>query len=99
MQEIRRAGRSGRKSSAVMYYNNSDIARNKDNIDASIREYCTSATVCLRKILLNYFGFETVNQEECCVICNGSLIESSQMNVLIYFMRKPRRLLRHTGMM
>ena len=77
MQEIGRAGRSGRKSSVVMYYNNSDIARNKDNIDDSIREYCTSATVCLCKILLNYFGFETVNQEECCVICNGSLVEST----------------------
>ena len=77
MQEIGRAGRSGRKSSAVMYYNNSDIAKNKDNIDDSIREYCTSATICLRKILLNYFGFETVKQEECCVICNGSLVEST----------------------
>ena len=29
MQEIGRAGRSGRKSSAVMYYNNSDIAKKK----------------------------------------------------------------------
>ena len=77
MQEIGRAGRSGRKSSAVMYYNNSDIAKNKDNIDDSIREYCTSATICLRKILLNYFGFESVKQEECCVICNGSLVKST----------------------
>ena len=37
----------------------------------------SSATICLRKILLNYFGFESVKQEECCVICNGSLVKST----------------------
>ncbi len=77
MQEIGRAGRSGSKSCAIMYYNNSDIAKNKDIINDSIREYCTSKNVCLRKIILNYFGFESIQQKECCVICNGSSAVSS----------------------
>ena len=33
IQGIGRAGHNGRKSSAVMFYNNSDIAKNKDNVD------------------------------------------------------------------
>lgn len=77
MQEIGRAGRSGSKSSATMYYNNSDIAKNKDIIDESIRQYCTSVTVCLRKILLNYFGFQRVEQEECCLICDKCLYDGA----------------------
>lgn len=77
MQEIGRAGRSGSKSIATMHYNNSDIAQNNDTIDDSIRQYCRSDSVCLRKILLNYFGFQAVKQEECCVICKQSLDDST----------------------
>jgi superfamily II DNA helicase RecQ len=73
MQEIGRACCSGSKSiCAIMYYNNSDISKNKDIINDSIREYCTSENTCLRKMHLNYFGFESNQQMECCVICNGS---------------------------
>ena len=42
MQEIGRAGRIGQQASAILYFNNSDIAQNKDIIDYSIRVYCTS---------------------------------------------------------
>jgi len=33
LQEIMRAGRSGEHSSAVMYYNNSDIAKKQEELD------------------------------------------------------------------
>ena len=76
MQEIGRAGRIGQQASAILYFNNSDIAQNKDISYDSIREYCTSEKVCLRKLLLGYFGFSCKKQEKCCVICDGEFTPS-----------------------
>ena len=70
-QEIGRAGRCGEPAMATLYYNNSDIASNKTNIDDSMRMYCQTDDVCLRKILLEYFGFSDVNQEKCCSVCDS----------------------------
>ncbi|XP_064631641.1 ATP-dependent DNA helicase RecQ-like [Lineus longissimus] len=53
-QEIGRAGRSGQPSSGVMYYNNSDIAKNRTGMTDEMREYCRSQ-ICLRITLVKYF--------------------------------------------
>ena len=55
-QEIGRAGHCVEPAMATLYYNNSDIASNKTNIDDSMRMYCQTDDVCLRKILLEYFN-------------------------------------------
>lgn len=71
LQEIGRAGRCGQPATATMYFNNSDVADNKTNVDNSMKRYCKSNDICLRKILLEYFGFPNVNQKRCCCICDG----------------------------
>ncbi|XP_028413595.1 ATP-dependent DNA helicase Q-like SIM [Dendronephthya gigantea] len=70
MQEIGRAGRTGIQSYATLYYNNSDIGSHKKHIQESMKSYCKSREVCLRKQLLEYFGFTTPRQENCCSVCN-----------------------------
>ena len=52
MQEIGRAGRTGLSSCATLYYNNSDIGKNKKHVEESMKSYCTSEDSCLRKQLL-----------------------------------------------
>ena len=71
MQEIGRAGRNGCQASAILYFNNSDISKNNKIIDKSIRDYCSSEG-CLRRKLLQYFGFIPNIQERCCGVCNNS---------------------------
>ena len=51
-QETGRAGRDGKQSVAVLYYNNHDIATNRPGISDSIREYCKLQDTCLRMFLL-----------------------------------------------
>ncbi|XP_068691596.1 recQ-like DNA helicase BLM [Montipora foliosa] len=71
MQEIGRAGRTGLSSCATLYYNNSDIAKNKKHVEESMKSYCRSEDTCQRKLLLGYFGFSSVQQKGCCCICDG----------------------------
>ena len=71
MQEIGRAGRTGISSHATLYYNNSDIGNNKKHIEESMKFYCRAEDTCLRKLLLDYFGFSSVQQDNCCCICDG----------------------------
>lgn len=71
MQEIGRAGRTGIQSHAILYYNNSDIGKNKKHINDSVRHYCRSTDTCLRKQLLEYFGFTVAKQSKCCSVCDG----------------------------
>ena len=71
MQEIGRAGRTGLSSCATLYYNNSDIANNKKHVEESMKSYCRSEDTCQRKLLLDYFGFSSVQQKGCCCICDG----------------------------
>lgn len=72
LQEIGRAGRLGQEASAVMYFNQSDIAKNRKGITDEIREYCTHQG-CLRLMLVNYFGFDSPvysgEKKSCCSNC------------------------------
>lgn len=53
IQETGRAGRDGKQSFAVLYYNNRDIAKNKEGMSDEIRQFCRLEASCLRKFLLN----------------------------------------------
>ncbi|XP_070535048.1 uncharacterized protein [Ptychodera flava] len=74
-QETGRAGRDGNFARAVMYYNNSDIASNRDMSNA-MRQYCQNSTSCLREFLLSYFDFEKPPSDSpkhlCCSVCKNS---------------------------
>ena len=69
-QEIGRAGHCGEPAMATLYYNNSEIASNKTNIDDSMRMYCQCYLPMYGK-LLEYFGFSYMKQKKCCSVCNG----------------------------
>lgn len=72
LQEIVRAGRNGKPSTAVMFFNKNDIAKNRKGMTEEIRMYCTEQK-CLRLMLVNYFGFENFifsgERENCCSNC------------------------------
>ena len=72
VQETGRAGRTGVPSKATLYYNNSDISKNKKHVQDSMKEYCKSKTTCLRKLMLEYLGFPRVTQERCCCVCDAT---------------------------
>ena len=74
MREIGRAGRTfGIQARAALYYNNSDISKNKLHIKQSMKDYCQTTDTCLRKIILEYFGFKLVEQNNCCSICDKNI--------------------------
>ena len=52
-QETGRAGRDGKQSTALLYYNNRDIAKNREGISDQIRTYCKLEDSCLREFLLH----------------------------------------------
>ena len=81
MQEIGRAGRTGIQSHATLYFNNSDIGKNKSHIKDSVRSYCRSTDTCLRKQLLEYFGFTVAEQSNCCSVCDGGYASVTKQDV------------------
>ena len=69
VQQIGRAGRDGQPSKAVLLYNGLHLK----NCEQNIKEYCSSNSGCLRKLLLAEFGFlepETESDHDCCVHCH-----------------------------
>ena len=72
IQQIGRAGRVGQPSTAVLYCNASDIASNVPDIQNNIITYCKTSG-CLRKAMLQPFGFECVDIQSgrCCSNCNA----------------------------
>ena len=72
VQELGRAGRRENDSWATLYWNYSDISSNT-HVEKSVREYCLTQT-CLRKLLLDYFGYPSLKQERCCSNCHANLV-------------------------
>ena len=87
MQEIGRAGRGNSSATATLYYNKSDIADNKVFAKDSMKEYCR-LDMCLRKYLLEHFGFELIIQDNCCIFCDVIDLELSMSNISIVKYRK-----------
>lgn len=73
VQEVGRAGRSGQKAKAILYYNKNDIASNRKGLESTISQFVKLHT-CLRSFILNYFGFDGQHQvaaEMCCSNCKA----------------------------
>ena len=72
-QETGRAGRDGLQSTAVLFYNNTDIRKNRPGIEKNIITYCQNTSRCYRAIMLEYFGYapsENVEKGCCCDVCD-----------------------------
>lgn len=67
MQQTGRAGRDGDRSTALLYYNASDIGNNVSAMDNAMRDYCRSET-CLRHVIANYFLYNTLVKESLSMI-------------------------------
>lgn len=75
-QETGRAGRDGLPSTAVMYYNNTDIRRNRPGIERQMIQYCKNSSKCMRLLMLECFGYsksENIDNNLCCSICDKNL--------------------------
>ena len=72
-QEIGRAGRDGGKAQAILYFNKSDIAKNRKGLSAAMTKFCNNTVSCLRLQIVKYFGFEEVlfdgPSTDCCSNC------------------------------
>ena len=73
-QETGRAGRDGESATAILYYNNWDIAKNKTGMQEAIQTYCQSEGKCLRNILLTSLDTEKylkaiLPKHTCCSVC------------------------------
>ena len=77
-QESGRAGRDGKLSRAVLYYNNRDIRKNKPGINDDIREYCQSKELCLRVFILECLDASQPKPLRpghlCCSVCKNSCL-------------------------
>ena len=74
-QETGRAGRDGQPATAVLHYNNRDIAKNKMGMQEAVRTFCRSQFECLRSILLTSLDtdqkhIKVANPKHlCCGVC------------------------------
>ena len=70
-QETGRAGRDGKQATAVVYYNNHDIASSRQRISDNVREYCKlTDNKCLSNFLLGCLDFPNsvtkIASHDCC---------------------------------
>jgi superfamily II DNA helicase RecQ len=72
-QETGRAGRDGKPASAILYYNNRDISKNRTGMQDEMRSFCKSNDKCLRYQLLASLDYEDTQLirpvHSCCNIC------------------------------
>ena len=54
VQETRRAGRDGKFSKTILFYNRRDISMSS-HIESSMRDYCENSRLCRRYFLMNQF--------------------------------------------
>ena len=75
-QECGRAGRDGKPARATLYYNATDIRRNKPGINKAIIDYCNTRDSCLRDCMLKFFGYTAGDRDllYCCSVCNSTLL-------------------------
>ena len=71
-QMVGRAGRSGSPATATLYYCKADISDNIKNVDDDMKNYCLTRDTCLRRRMLDYFGFNYEEQLRCCSVCDGT---------------------------
>ena len=78
-QETGQAGRDGKHATAVLYYNNHDIAISRPGLTDNIREYCKLMDMCLRMFLLKCLDVENSVTEDashdCCIYSNCKYLE------------------------
>jgi ATP-dependent DNA helicase RecQ len=72
-QETGRAGRDGQPSSATLYHNNRDVAKNRVGMQDDMRDFCLNDSICIRLLLLKALDYEQENPIQpkhlCCSIC------------------------------
>ena len=82
MQETGRAGRDGEPAHAILYWNNTDVRKNRPGITDSLIDMCKSCK-CVRAALLNHLGFDADcnrDKEKCCNICRDSITKDPSTN-------------------
>ena len=89
-QETGRAGSDGKQSFATLYYNNRDIAKNREGLSDDIRKFCCLEDSCLRRFLLKTLdaidtqciGHLCCSYCESVCDCDECLLKSCQVNCL-----------------
>lgn len=73
IQEVGRAGRDGLQSTAVLYYNDTDLSA--QHVESTIKEYCRNHDKCRRELLFTDFDDGkcslSVSGCKCCDICSA----------------------------